>query len=305
MPNLFALLFDWLLTHLVAMGFGAFILVAVLARGPLFGIEEPLYSPRPAQGPAPAEPESQGKPEQPKATAHQAVEAAQATQALSSVEPAPAAPAVPESRAKQAPAAVGPAGQQAASSPSAQPAPSRDAASHMQESGEGGPDQPESQPRRDSHQDSVFRPTGPDPADHQQFVPLALVEEDANPAQQPAAAASIAPVEADEPVATYPVDEAPVDTAALLQQARGEFWNGSLEAAERLYLHYLALEPTDANSFGELGNLYQSMGRSRDALDAYYEAGVRFKAQGEAQQLKQIVELLIEARDPRVQQLSN
>ena len=47
------------------------------------------------------------------------------------------------------------------------------------------------------------------------------------------------------------------------------------------------------------------MGRPGDALDAYYEAGIRFKSQGDHERLVQIVELLSETGDPRAAQLGN
>jgi len=134
--------------------------------------------------------------------------------------------------------------------------------------------------------DSVFRPTEPVSSDHQQFVPVDLVKKAKR-------------AERGEP--EVPVDT--IDPAGLLQQARMAFWEGSLEKAEMMYLRYLSLKPEDANGFGELGNLYQSMGRPEDALDAYLEAGVRFKANGDREQLEQIVDLLSEAKDPRLGKL--
>ena len=142
-------------------------------------------------------------------------------------------------------------------------------------------------------QAEVFRPLGqtdgaPEAAsDHDQFVPL-NAREDAPPQQ-----------------AGSQIPSDPVDVNGLLGEARKAFWNGALERAEMLYLRYLALRPGDANSFGELGNLYQSMGRREDALDAYFEAGVRFRSMGDQEQLRQIVELLIETGDPRARQLAD
>lgn len=88
-----------------------------------------------------------------------------------------------------------------------------------------------------------------------------------------------------------------------LQDARREFWKGDLEASEAAYLTYLQQYPEDANAFGELGNLYQSMGKVDEALNAYVEAGVRFKLMAEYEQLSQIVELLRTANDPRADDL--
>ncbi len=138
--------------------------------------------------------------------------------------------------------------------------------------------------------ETVFRPTpdAPVSSDHQQFVPVDLAK-DAKRAEGGHQAS--------------PADS--IDPATLLQAARMAFWEGSMEKAEATYLRYLSERPGDADGFGELGNLYQSMGRRQDALDAYFEAGVRFKAQGQREQLLQIVELLSEAKDPRSGKLLN
>jgi len=140
--------------------------------------------------------------------------------------------------------------------------------------------------------ETVFRPTPGEPvaSDHQQFVPVDLVKEAKR---------------AERGHEVQPPAEDLIDAGALLQAARMAFWEGSLEKAEASYLSYLAKRPGDADGFGELGNLYQSMGRPQDALDAYFEAGVRFKAQGQREPLLQIVELLSEAKDPRSGKLLN
>lgn len=90
----------------------------------------------------------------------------------------------------------------------------------------------------------------------------------------------------------------------LVQDARRAFWNGDFEAAERGYLNLLTAYPEDANAFGELGNLYHSMGRREAALDAYFEAGLRLRTAGEEEKLLQIIGLLSEEGDPRVDQLT-
>lgn len=88
----------------------------------------------------------------------------------------------------------------------------------------------------------------------------------------------------------------------LLQAARKAFWSGNLDVSEAAYIKYLKQFPEDANVFGELGNLYQSMGNRQAALNAYVEAAFRLQLQGEYQQLQQIVELLYKAGDPRAEQ---
>ena len=89
----------------------------------------------------------------------------------------------------------------------------------------------------------------------------------------------------------------------FVQQARRAYWNGDFEAAEAAYMKMLLVFPGDADAFGELGNLYQSMGRPAQALDAYFEAGLRLKAEGNREKLQQIIELMQKEGDGRGDQL--
>jgi hypothetical protein len=89
----------------------------------------------------------------------------------------------------------------------------------------------------------------------------------------------------------------------FVQRARRAYWNGDFEAAEAAYMEMLSAYPGDADAFGELGNLYQSMGRSAQALDAYYEAGLRLKAGEGGEKLQEIIELLQKEGDSRSDQL--
>lgn len=85
----------------------------------------------------------------------------------------------------------------------------------------------------------------------------------------------------------------------LVQQARKAFWNGDFEASEAAYMMVLLRYPGDADAFGELGNLYQAMGKPEQALDAYYEAAVRLKAAGNTEKLRKIITMLDEKGDTR------
>jgi len=104
---------------------------------------------------------------------------------------------------------------------------------------------------------------------------------------------------AEEPPAEMP----PPTRDDLVQQARRAFWNGDFEGAEAAYLALVTAYPEDADGFGELGNLYESMGRTDAALDAYFEAGVRLKAVGEKEKLSKIIDLMNREGDSRIQQL--
>ncbi len=90
-----------------------------------------------------------------------------------------------------------------------------------------------------------------------------------------------------------------------LQRARRAYWNGEFEQAEAAYLDMIRAFPGDADAFGELGNVYQSMGRQERALDAYYEAAVRLQAAGETQRLRPLTELFANQGDSRLDQLTH
>ena len=89
-----------------------------------------------------------------------------------------------------------------------------------------------------------------------------------------------------------------------LQRARRAFWNGEFEAAEAGYMAMISAYPADADGFGELGNLYRSMGKQERALDAYYEAALRLKASGERERFHELTKLLSAEGDPRADQLT-
>jgi len=87
--------------------------------------------------------------------------------------------------------------------------------------------------------------------------------------------------------------------AKRLAAARSAFSREDLDSAELHYLRYLSARPEDAVAFAELGNLYRAMGRTADALDAFYEAGLRFRDRGEWTEVQQLAIILETAGDPR------
>ena len=101
-----------------------------------------------------------------------------------------------------------------------------------------------------------------------------------------------------------PLEEAQAKAEAALRRAREAFRGKDMRRAEAMYLRYLKMRPEDASAFAELGNLYRSEGRMQDALDAYYEAAVRFRGQGQLNQLDEIQGILSEAGDPRAGSLT-
>lgn len=95
----------------------------------------------------------------------------------------------------------------------------------------------------------------------------------------------------------------PLSRQDYLQQARRAFWTDDFESAEIAYMALIGEYPADADAFGELGNLYTAMGRPAEALDAYYAAGLRLKAAGDAVRLQQVIDILRKENDDRVADL--
>lgn len=91
--------------------------------------------------------------------------------------------------------------------------------------------------------------------------------------------------------------------AALQQNARRAFWNGDFETAERTYMEALTRFPNDADTFGELGNLYLAMGRRQPAMDAFHAAAIRLKSNGDQERVNEIIKILDKEGDPRTLEL--
>ena len=78
-----------------------------------------------------------------------------------------------------------------------------------------------------------------------------------------------------EEVVSSVTDVPAVDTKQVLYTARKLFWGGNMQASEKLYLELTSLDDSDPNVYGELGNIYYSQGKWKQAGKAYYEAAVR------------------------------
>lgn len=99
------------------------------------------------------------------------------------------------------------------------------------------------------------------------------------------------------PVAAAVPETTPSPTSSeMTQVARRAFWNGDFEAAEAHYIAAITRYPDEADLFGELGNLYHAMGKSQRAMDAFYAAAVRLRAEGRRDKLSEVIDLL-EAHD--------
>jgi len=67
-------------------------------------------------------------------------------------------------------------------------------------------------------------------------------------------------------------------TNAMLKTARQSYWTGNSQGAEKIYLNLVAIEDTNPDIYGELGNVYYTQGKWKEAGQAYYEAAVRLLA---------------------------
>lgn len=72
----------------------------------------------------------------------------------------------------------------------------------------------------------------------------------------------------------------------LLNQARLAFQSGNSDKAVSLYKELSDLNPDDPNVYGELGNIFYSQGKWKQAGQAYYEAATRLLQKGQRGQVQ-------------------
>lgn len=92
-----------------------------------------------------------------------------------------------------------------------------------------------------------------------------------------------------EPSAQTPADDEATDS---LGQARGDFADGNVEEAIDRYQALAKLDPANPNVFGELGNVYYSQGKWKDAGKAYYEAAIRLLQLGDIAQVEYLYRVI-------------
>lgn len=98
-------------------------------------------------------------------------------------------------------------------------------------------------------------------------------------AVEPVAGADAAHDTGSEISAVLATDSVSVDTKQDLLAARRLFWNGKVQESEELYLDLINKDNNDPDIFGELGNVYYTQGKWKQAGEAYYEAALRLLAQ--------------------------
>lgn len=111
----------------------------------------------------------------------------------------------------------------------------------------------------------------------------------ANPAPAPPALVTPAlPADTRQP----PPEPAVSLEAALLQQARQAYWARDFATAVAAYQKLLDADPENPDLYGELGNVYYSMGEWQAAGQAYYAAAQRLLARGQTQQIGYLLHVL-------------
>ncbi|MGD2117633.1 MAG: hypothetical protein PVG66_04680 [Chromatiales bacterium] len=78
----------------------------------------------------------------------------------------------------------------------------------------------------------------------------------------------------------------------LLQQARRAYWNDDLQTAKSLYQDYIRQHPNSPDGYGELGNLLSTQGELSSAADMYRQAADLLMQQGKQEQAEQLRQVL-------------
>lgn len=84
-----------------------------------------------------------------------------------------------------------------------------------------------------------------------------------------------------------------IDAKQTLIMARRSFWNGHTRESENIYLDLASNDNNDPDIYGELGNVYYTQGKWKQAGKAYYEAAVRLLAQNNNKQVSNRVNYLL------------
>ena len=145
-------------------------------------------------------------------------------------------------------------------------------------------------------------------------APEEAVAEDTQPAETVSGQAMVPATEAPEQVEavvaaqTLPenTEAAPVPAATetedahalaasqqdLLIQAREAFWRRDVAKAEELYSKLTEAQPGNPDLWGELGNLYFSQNKIKEASDAYYKAAEILIEEGHIRQVENLMGII-------------
>jgi len=132
-------------------------------------------------------------------------------------------------------------------------------------------------------------------------TPAAAVEPESTPDMAPATASIAAPDKEDVPKA---ITDASTETPyEVMAKARESFWLRDFDAAEQHYQNLTQIDPDNPDGYGEMGNMYFSLGRWDEAAASYYEAGTRLLNEGRVVQARQLVEVIRGLNSPRADEL--
>ena len=83
------------------------------------------------------------------------------------------------------------------------------------------------------------------------------------------------------------------DEKQILFMARQSFWNGEVADAEMNYQKLIAINDSNPDVHGEMGNVYYTQGKWKQAGQAYYQAAIRLLAQQNNAQVSNQVSYLL------------
>jgi hypothetical protein len=127
------------------------------------------------------------------------------------------------------------------------------------------------------------RPQAPPRAMMQEPPARPPVRQPVTPAREPAPAGPSAATVAEKPASS---------TRELWISAREEYHRGNIESSISNYQQVIASSTDNYDAYGELGNVYLSRGKYREAASAYFEAASILVKQGQAGRARSLLPML-------------
>jgi hypothetical protein len=143
-------------------------------------------------------------------------------------------------------------------------------------------------------------------AARQQAPPQAMMQEP--PARRPMPQSVTPPVTPARPSTAADAEKPAPSTRELWISAREEYHRGNIEGSITNYRQVIASSTDNYDAYGELGNVYLSRGKYRDAASAYFEAAsilVKLGQTGRARSMLPMLERLDRSRAEQLHQLIN
>lgn len=136
------------------------------------------------------------------------------------------------------------------------------------------------------------QPPASQQAPRPQAPPQAMVQEPpARPPMPQPVTPAREPVPAGPPAATV-ADKPASSTRELWISAREEYHRGNIEGSISNYQQVIASSTDNYDAYGELGNVYLSRGKYREAASAYFEAASILVKQGQAGRARSLLPML-------------